>query len=129
MLDSEISVERAAKRSRAASKAPKKIAKSVVELNAGLLSDAADAEQIQDHTRKVLAGFVERIDRLKKNRADLAEDMAQVWLEAKAAGFDVPALKEALRNRDRDADERQRHSLTVATYEAAIMLQGVLPLE
>ena len=72
-----------------------------------------------------LKAFVERIERLEEEKKALADDIRDVFLEAKGNGFDVKALRAIIRMRKQDADERKEHEAILDTYLQAL---GMLPL-
>jgi uncharacterized protein (UPF0335 family) len=61
-----------------------------------------------------LRAFVERIERLEEEIKQLSDDKKDVYAEAKGDGFDVKILKEVIRLRKQDKNERdERDSLDV----------------
>ncbi len=56
-----------------------------------------------------LKAFVERIERLEEEKKTIADDIRDVYAEAKGTGFDVKALRTIVRLRKQDADERREH--------------------
>lgn len=70
--------------------------------------------------RDHLKAFVERIERLHEERKSIADDIADVYTEAKANGFDVKALKAVIKLRSQDADDRKEHEAILETYLAAL---------
>ena len=82
----------------------------------------AAAVQEQPATRFAkdhLKAFVERIERLEEKKA-LADDVRDVYAEAKANGFDAKALRTIVRLRKQDADERREHEAILETYMHAL---------
>jgi uncharacterized protein (UPF0335 family) len=77
--------------------------------------EAAAHRFAKDH----LKAFVERIERLHEERKSLSDDVRDVYLEAKANGFDVKALKEVIKLRE-DVDERKEHEAILETYLQAL---------
>lgn len=71
-----------------------------------------------------LKAFVERIERLHEERKALADDVRDVYLEAKGNGFDVKALKTIIKLRAQDPDERSEHEAIVETYLHALGMLG-----
>jgi uncharacterized protein (UPF0335 family) len=67
-----------------------------------------------------LKAFVERIERLEEEKKAIADDIREVYGEAKANGFDTKALREILRLRRQDIDERREHEAIVETYMHAL---------
>lgn len=52
-----------------------------------------------------LRSFVSRIESLQETRKEIAEDIKDVYAEAKGEGFDVAALKRVIKDRSRDIEE------------------------
>jgi len=50
--------------------------------------------------------FIERIERLESEKADLAADIREVFAEAKGQGFDVKVMRQVLRLRKMDPADR-----------------------
>lgn len=81
---------------------------------------------IQGSTRDQLRAFVERIERLEEEKAALANDIREVYAEAKAMGFDAKTLRTVVRLRKQDMHERQEQEALLATYMVAL---GMVPEE
>jgi uncharacterized protein (UPF0335 family) len=67
-----------------------------------------------------LKAFVERIERLEEEKKTIADDIRDVYAEAKGTGFDVKALRTIVRLRKQDADERKEHEAILETYMHAL---------
>ena len=67
-----------------------------------------------------LKAFVERIERLEEEKKAIADDIRDVYAEAKANGFDVKALRTIVRLRKQDADERREQEAILETYLHAL---------
>jgi len=78
-------------------------------------------------TRNQLKAFIERIERLEEEKAALANDIKDVFSEAKAVGFDVKAMRKIIRMRKQDDHKRREEEAILETYLAALgMLDGGL---
>lgn len=75
-----------------------------------------------------LKAFVERIERLESEKAELASDIRELYAEAKGNGYDVKALREIVKLRKQDTDERRQHEAVVDTYKLALGMIADLPL-
>jgi uncharacterized protein (UPF0335 family) len=75
--------------------------------------------------RDQLKAFIERIERLESEKADLANDIREVYAESKGNGFDVKAIRTIIKMRKQDADERAEEEAILDTYLQAL---GMLPL-
>ena len=67
-----------------------------------------------------LKAFVERIERLEEEKKALADDIRDVYAEAKGTGFDTKALRTIVRLRKQDADERKEQESILDTYKHAL---------
>ncbi len=67
-----------------------------------------------------LRSFVERIERLEEEKKTIGDDIKDVYAEAKGNGFTVSALRETIRLRKMDADERSEREALVDLYMGAL---------
>lgn len=70
-----------------------------------------------------LKAIAERANNLMDEKERAAEDLKELFIEAKAAGHDVAALKKAIARQREDADKRKKRlelEEMVATYTAAL---------
>ena len=81
---------------------------------------AAKQEPATRFAKDHLKAFVERIERLEEEKKALADDIRDVYAEAKGSGFDVKALRVIVRLRKQDADERREHEAILDTYKHAL---------
>ena len=75
------------------------------------------------HTRFAkdqLKAFVERIERLEEEKKAISDDIRDVYAEAKGNGFDTKALREVVRLRKQDINERKEHEAVLETYLHAL---------
>lgn len=64
--------------------------------------------------------FIERIERLEADKKDIGDDIKDVYLEAKATGYDVKALRQIVRLRKMDPHDRQEAEAVLETYKSAL---------
>jgi uncharacterized protein (UPF0335 family) len=69
-----------------------------------------------------LKSLVERIEKLEEEKKALADDVREVYAEAKGVGFDVKALRTVVRLRMQDSEERKEHEALVDLYRDALGL-------
>ena len=74
--------------------------------------------------REQLRAFVERIERLEEEKKALAEDIRDVYAEAKGNGYDVKVMREVVKLRKQEAHERQEHEAVLDLYKHAL---GMIP--
>lgn len=70
--------------------------------------------------KDMLKALVERIERLEEEKKSLADDVRDVYAEAKANGFDTKALRAIIRLRKLDADDRNEQRHILETYMGAL---------
>lgn len=75
--------------------------------------------------RDQLRAFIERIERLEEEKKTIADDIKDVYAEAKGTGFDTKILKKVIALRKKDANERMEEEAILETYLAALgMIEG-----
>lgn len=67
-----------------------------------------------------LRSFIERIERLEEEKAGLAEDIKEVYAEAKGVGFDVPTIRKVIAERKKDPEKRAEQLELFDLYKSAI---------
>ncbi|UNJ22094.1 hypothetical protein [Microcystis phage vB_MweS-yong2] len=67
-----------------------------------------------------LKSIVQRIERLEEEKKTIADDIKEVFLEAKANGYDVKVLRKVISIRKRDPRERQEEEAILDLYLQAV---------
>ena len=67
-----------------------------------------------------LRSFIERIERLEEDRAGLNADIREALSEAKSAGFDARIIRQIVRLRKLDPNERQEQEHLLEIYRSAV---------
>lgn len=78
--------------------------------------------------REQLTAFIERIERLEEEKKTIADDVKDVYAEAKANGFDTKAMRKVIALRKLDQDERMEQEAILDTYLHALGM-GPAPSE
>lgn len=91
-----------------------------IETDSETLKKAADNLTKTRFAKDQLKAFVERIERLEEEKKAIADDIKDVYAEAKANGFDVKALRQVIKLRKQDAGERNEQQLILETYLNAL---------
>jgi len=81
-------------------------------------SDGADVLNATAQTQ--LKSIIERVERLEQDKAEIAEDIKEVYAEAKGNGFDVTILRQVVRIRKQDRAKRMEAEAILDLYLSAI---------
>ncbi|MBX9618289.1 DUF2312 domain-containing protein [Candidatus Raskinella chloraquaticus] len=74
--------------------------------------------------RAQIKAIVERIERLEEEKKALADDIRDVYLEAKGNGYDTKVLRKVISLRRQDAEKRAEEEAVLDTYLAALGMLG-----
>ena len=64
--------------------------------------------------------LIERIERLEEEKKAVGDDIKDVYVEAKAVGYDVKILREIIRLRKKNPDDRREWAMVLSTYASAL---------
>lgn len=67
-----------------------------------------------------LRTIVERIERLEEERKGLANDIKDIYAEAKSSGFDVPVIRRIIRARKQEPAEVEEQETLFDVYRRAL---------
>jgi uncharacterized protein (UPF0335 family) len=66
--------------------------------------------------------LIERIERLEEEKQGIADDVKDVYLEAKAVGYDPKIMREIIKLRKMKPDDRAEREMILDTYKKALGL-------
>ena len=78
------------------------------------MSDSISAEQLRL--------FIERIERLEEEKKGIADDIKDVYAEAKSTGFDVKTMRSIVKLRKMEKHHRDEADALLETYRNALGL-------
>jgi uncharacterized protein (UPF0335 family) len=67
-----------------------------------------------------LRSFIERIERLEEEKKALADDIKEVYSEAKGTGFDTKVMRQVIRLRKMESADRQEQEAMLDLYLSAL---------
>lgn len=76
----------------------------------------------KEQTANRLRLLIERIETLAAEKQDIADDIKDVYSEAKSAGFDPKAMKEVIKLRKKEKAEREAEEAMIEIYKDALGL-------
>jgi len=87
--------------------------------------------ETQDETHTVngisgdqLQSIVERIENVIEHKAELQDDITQIYAEAKGNGFEVKAIRKIIKIRAMDETERNEQEEILAIYMRALGMEA-----
>ncbi len=69
-----------------------------------------------------LTSLIERVERLEEEKKAIADDVKDVYAEAKAVGYDTKIMKQIVKLRKMDASERDEMEFMLDVYKKALKL-------
>lgn len=70
-----------------------------------------------------LRSFCERIERLQEEAKGLADDIKEIYAEAKGTGFDTKIMRQVIRLRKMEQADRQEQDALLELYRQALNLE------
>lgn len=72
---------------------------------------------------EMLRQFIERIERLEEEKAQLLADIREVYAEAKGHGLDPKIMRQVVKLRGMDNQERLEQDATLDLYRSALGIE------
>jgi uncharacterized protein (UPF0335 family) len=73
-----------------------------------------------DATDDRLRLLIERVERLEEEKKGIADDIRDVYAEAKAVGYDAKIMRQIVRLRKMNPNDRAEMEAILDTYKAAL---------
>ncbi|ACI99528.1 DUF2312 domain-containing protein [Rhodospirillum centenum] len=90
----------------------------------------SDAQTADNKTNDVggiagdrLRSFIERIERLEEEKKGIQDDIKDIYAEAKGTGFDTKVMRQIIRLRKMEKDDRQELDALLELYMAALGME------
>ncbi len=80
----------------------------------------AAAQSVGGVSKGQLRSLIERIERLEQEKTALVADIREVYAEAKSNGYDPKIMRQVVRIRKMDGNERAEQEALLDTYLAAL---------
>ena len=68
----------------------------------------------------ILKQYIERIERLENEKNDITANIRDIYAEAKSGGFDIKVMKQVIKVRKMDQNERTEQEELFEIYKKAI---------
>lgn len=85
-------------------------------------SDAAVTKAMSKtaNTDDRLRLLIERVERLEEEKKGISDDIGDIYKEAKAVGYDPKIMRQIVRLRKMNPDDRQEMDMLLDTYKSAL---------
>ena len=83
------------------------------------MADTTSGEVSSDRLRS----FIKRIEKLEETKAAVAEDIKDVYAEAKSTGFDVKTIRKLVSLRKMEVEKRREEEELLDLYKSAIGME------
>ena len=71
-----------------------------------------------------LRSLIERIERLEEEKETISVDVREVYAEAKATGFDPKVMRQIVRLRKMESDDRKEQEALLEIYKEALGMEA-----
>ena len=85
--------------------------------------ESGEAGDVAGVAGKRLLSFFDRIERLEEEKSALAEDIKEIYAEAKAAGFEVKIMRRVMKLRKMEIEKRREEDELITLYMSAIGME------
>lgn len=82
-----------------------------------------NAEDVGGVAGQRLKAFIERVERLEEEKSGIAEDIKDIFAEAKGVGFDTKTIRKIIRLRKMDKEKRREEEEILELYKSALGLE------
>ncbi len=90
-------------------------------------SQVADTVSSDSVAQDQLRAFIERIERMEEEKKAIADDIKEIYAEAKGNGFDTKVLRKIITIRKQDHAERMEQEALLELYMAALGMAAAPP--
>ena len=85
-----------------------------------MADDSSHTDILNQAAQRQLKSIIERIERLGQEKSEIAEQIKEVFAEAKGNGFDVKVLRKVVRIRKQDRAKRLEEEAITDLYLSAM---------
>ncbi|WP_353281159.1 DUF2312 domain-containing protein [Wolbachia endosymbiont (group A) of Andrena trimmerana] len=71
-------------------------------------------------TAEELKGYIERIEKLEQEKRGVQDHIRDVYVKAADEGWDIKVMKQIIRLRKMDDDDREEQEILLDTYKRAL---------
>ncbi len=90
------------------------------EANTNSSADESSTQDVGGVAGQRLKSFIERVERLEEEKKILAEDIKEIYAEAKGVGFDTKTIRKLISLRKMEPEKRNEEEELLDLYKSAI---------
>lgn len=90
-------------------------------LKANVANDGAP-QDVENVSGQRLKSYLDRIERLEEEKKGLADDIKDIYAEAKGVGFDTKTIRTLVKLRKMDTNKRHEEEELLELYKSAVGL-------
>lgn len=90
---------------------------------ASSVQQKSETQDVGGVTGARLKSYLERIERLEEEKKALADDIKDIYAEAKGVGFDAKTIRAIVKLRKMDTEKRREAEELLELYKAAVGLE------
>jgi len=75
---------------------------------------------MSDVNKDQLLGYIDRIERLDEDKRAISEDIKEIYIEVKSAGYDVKIVRKIISIRRKTKEQRQEEETLLDLYMQSI---------
>jgi uncharacterized protein (UPF0335 family) len=95
--------------------------KNAAALKANVANDGAP-QDVENVSGQRLKSYLDRIERLEEEKKGLADDIKDIYAEAKGVGFDTKTIRTLVKLRKMDTNKRHEEEELLELYKSAVGL-------
>lgn len=80
-------------------------------------------DSIDNNSKTILVQYIERIERLEKEKSEISDDIKNILTEAKGYGFVPSIIKQVIKARKMDIDQLNEKEALFELYKNAVGLE------
>ena len=80
------------------------------------MSDTTQPQSLDSSGQERLRSFIQRVERLEADKAEVMADIKEVYAEAKSMGFDTKIMRQVVRIRKMDSQDRSEQEAVLDLY-------------
>jgi uncharacterized protein (UPF0335 family) len=95
--------------------------KNAAAMKANVANDGAP-QDVENVSGQRLKSYLDRIERLEEEKKGLADDIKDIYAEAKGVGFDTKTIRTLVKLRKMDTNKRHEEEELLELYKSAVGL-------